>query len=107
MTIGTPLAVVPDGRDAMIALGMNGEALPDEHGYPARIVIPGLYGFISASKWIERITLTTYAAKESYWTQRDWATNAPIKTSSRIDTPSCSRRSTPGHRHRRHRLGAA
>ena len=87
MTIGTPYALATDGRDAMIALGMNGEALPREHGYPARMVVPGLYGFISACKWIERITLTTYADDDSYWTKRDWATEAPIKISSRIDTP--------------------
>ena len=87
MTIGTPYELATDGRDAMIALGMNGAALPREHGYPARMVVPGLYGFISACKWIERITLTTYAAKDSYWTKRDWATSAPIKISSRIDTP--------------------
>ena len=87
MTIGTPYELATDGRDAMIALGMNGEALPREHGYPARMVVPGLYGFISACKWIERITLTTYADKDSYWTKRDWATDAPIKISSRIDTP--------------------
>ena len=87
MTIGTPYELATDGRDAMIALGMNGEALPREHGYPARMVVPGLYGFISACKWIERITLTTYAEQDSYWTDRDWATDAPIKISSRIDTP--------------------
>jgi DMSO/TMAO reductase YedYZ molybdopterin-dependent catalytic subunit len=87
MTIGTPYELATDGRDAMIALGMNGEALPREHGYPARMVIPGLYGFISACKWIERIKLTTYAADTSYWTDREWATDAPIKISSRIDTP--------------------
>jgi DMSO/TMAO reductase YedYZ molybdopterin-dependent catalytic subunit len=87
MTIGTPYELATDGRDAMIALGMNGAALPREHGYPARMVVPGLYGFISACKWIERITLTTYDAKDSYWTKRDWATHAPIKISSRIDTP--------------------
>jgi DMSO/TMAO reductase YedYZ molybdopterin-dependent catalytic subunit len=87
MTIGTPYELATDGRDAMIALAMNGEALPREHGYPARMVVPGLYGFISACKWIERITLTTYAERDSYWTKRDWATHAPIKISSRIDTP--------------------
>lgn len=87
MTIGTPYELAVDGRDAMIALAMNGEPLPREHGYPVRMVIPGLYGFISACKWIERITMTTYAEEESYWTQRDWATDAPIKISSRIDTP--------------------
>ncbi len=87
MTIGTPYELATDGRDAMIALAMNGEALPREHGYPARMVVPGLYGFISGCKWIERITLTTYAENDSYWTERDWATHAPIKISSRIDTP--------------------
>ncbi|MGZ6752848.1 MAG: molybdopterin-dependent oxidoreductase [Nocardioides sp.] len=87
MTISTPLALAIDGRDSMIAIGMNGEALPREHGFPARMVVPGLYGFISATKWISRITLTTYAEQDAYWTQRDWATDAPIKVSSRIDTP--------------------
>ena len=96
MTISTPLDLATDGRDAMIALGMNGEALPREHGFPARMVIPGLYGFISATKWITRLTLTTYADKDAYWTERDWATDAPIKISSRIDTPKVARRpSTP------------
>jgi DMSO/TMAO reductase YedYZ molybdopterin-dependent catalytic subunit len=87
MTISTPLDLATDGRDAMIAIGMNGAALPREHGFPARMVVPGLYGFISATKWISRITLTTYAEQDAYWTQRDWATDAPIKISSRIDTP--------------------
>jgi DMSO/TMAO reductase YedYZ molybdopterin-dependent catalytic subunit len=87
MTIGTPFDLATDGRDAMIAIGMNGQSLPREHGFPARMVVPGLYGFISATKWISRITLTTYAETDSYWTQRKWATNAPIKISSRIDTP--------------------
>ena len=87
MTISTPLALAMDGRDAMLAVGMNGEVLPREHGFPARVVIPGLYGFISATKWVTRLTLTTYDDKRSYWTQRDWATDAPIKISSRIDTP--------------------
>lgn len=87
MTIGTPFDLATDGRDAMIAIGMNGESLPREHGFPARMVVPGLYGFISATKWISRITLTTYAETDSYWTQRKWDTVTPIKMSSRIDTP--------------------
>jgi DMSO/TMAO reductase YedYZ molybdopterin-dependent catalytic subunit len=87
MTISTPLALATDGRDAMVAVGMNGAPLPREHGFPARLVIPGLYGFISATKWVTRLTLTTYAAHTAYWTQRGWATDAPIKISSRIDTP--------------------
>jgi len=87
-TISTPLAVVRDGRDAMIAVGMNGEPLTDTHGFPARLVTPGLYGFVGATKWLTKLTLTTYAAQQSYWTQRQWATNAPVKTSARIDTPA-------------------
>lgn len=87
MTISTPLALATDGRDAMIAVGMNGAPLPREHGFPARMVIPGLYGFISATKWLRRLTLTTYADHTAYWTKRGWATDAPIKISSRIDTP--------------------
>ncbi|GAB2632640.1 sulfite oxidase [Nocardioides ginkgobilobae] len=88
MTISTPLDLATDGRDSMIAIGMNGEALPRANGFPARMIVPGLYGFISATKWITRITLTTYAEKEAYWTERDWATDAPIKISTRIDTIS-------------------
>jgi DMSO/TMAO reductase YedYZ molybdopterin-dependent catalytic subunit len=87
MTISTPLALATDGRDAMIAVGMNGGPLPRAHGFPARMVVPGLYGFISACKWITRMTLTTYADDTAYWTDRDWATDAPIKIASRIDTP--------------------
>jgi DMSO/TMAO reductase YedYZ molybdopterin-dependent catalytic subunit len=87
-TISTPLAVARDGRDAMIAVGMNGEPLTDTHGFPARLVTPGLYGFVGATKWLTRLTLTAYAAQQAYWTQRQWATDAPIKTSARIDTPA-------------------
>ena len=86
-TISTPLDVALDGRDTMIAIGMNGEALPSEHGFPARLVTPGIYGFVGATKWLRKLTLTTYAEDTSYWTDRDWATDAPIKISSRIDTP--------------------
>ncbi|MGO4661336.1 molybdopterin-dependent oxidoreductase [Terrabacter sp. 2TAF16] len=87
-TISTPLAVVRDGRDAMIAIGMNGAQLSDTHGFPARLITPGLYGFVGATKWLTKLTLTTYAADQSYWTKRQWATDAPIKTSARIDTPA-------------------
>ena len=86
-TISTPLDVVRDGRDAMIAIGMNGTQLPEAHGFPARLITPGLYGFVGATKWLTRLTLTTYAAEQAYWTKRQWATDAPIKTSARIDTP--------------------
>ena len=87
MTISTPLDLATDGRDAMIAIAMDGQALPRDHGYPARMVVPGLYGYVSACKWITRMTLTTYAEKTAYWTDRGWATDAPIKLMSRIDTP--------------------
>ncbi|MBS4754469.1 molybdopterin-dependent oxidoreductase [Nocardioides sp. zg-ZUI104] len=87
MTISTPLEPATDGRDALIVVGMNGRALPREHGFPVRMVIPGLYGFVSATKWLRRLTLTTYAEREAYWTKRGWAKDAPIKTSARIDTP--------------------
>lgn len=87
MTISTPLSVATDGRDAMIAVGMNGASLTQEHGFPARMVVPGLYGFVSACKWITRMTLTTYAEQDAYWTERGWATDAPIKIASRVDTP--------------------
>lgn len=87
-TISTPLAVARDGRDAMVAVGMNGSPLTDVHGFPARLVTPGLYGFVGATKWLTRLTLTTYASQQAYWTQRQWVTDAPIKTSARIDTPA-------------------
>lgn len=87
MTISTPLEMAMAEKDAMLAIGMNGQPLPQEHGFPARMVIPGLYGFISATKWVTRMTLTTYDEKQAYWTDRGWATDAPIKIASRIDTP--------------------
>ncbi len=87
MTIGTPTAAVLDGRDAMLAVGMNGEPLPLEHGFPVRMLVPGLYGYVSGTKWLLDLELTTFAAADPYWVQRGWAEQAPIKTSSRIDTP--------------------
>lgn len=90
MTISTPLAAVLDGREPLVALGMNGEVLPVSHGFPARLVTPGLYGYVGSTKWVTRLTLTTYDAEQAYWTQRDWATEGPIKIASRIDTPTSS-----------------
>ena len=87
MTIGTPVATVTDGRDAMLAVGMNGAPLPFEHGFPVRMVVPGLYGYVSACKWITSIEVTTFEAYDAYWVQRGWAQRGPIKVSSRIDTP--------------------
>ncbi|WP_443051851.1 molybdopterin-dependent oxidoreductase [Streptomyces sp. NBC_00304] len=87
MTIGTPVETVMDGRDAILALGMNGEPLPFEHGFPVRMVVPGLYGYVSACKWMKDIELTTFADYDAYWVKRTWSQQAPIKTESRIDTP--------------------
>ena len=87
MTIGTPVAVVLDGRDAMLAVGMNGEPLPRDHGYPVRMLVPGLFGYVSATKWLVELELTTFDAYDPYWVQRGWAPEAPIRTMSRIDTP--------------------
>jgi DMSO/TMAO reductase YedYZ molybdopterin-dependent catalytic subunit len=87
-TCGTPTDVVmePD-RGAMLALAMNGEPLPVEHGYPVRMVVPGLYGFVSATKWLTDLELTTFEGRRAYWLERGWAQRAPIKTQSRIDRP--------------------
>ncbi|WP_330343680.1 sulfite oxidase [Streptomyces longwoodensis] len=87
MTIGSPVEDVMDGRDALLALGMNGEPLPFDHGFPVRMVVPGLYGFVSACKWIKDIELTTFDSYDPYWVKRGWARRAPVKTAARIDTP--------------------
>lgn len=86
-TCGFPVEIARDGRDAMIALGMNGERLPLKHGFPARMIVPGLYGYVSATKWLSRIELTTWEEAVGYWVPRGWARDAPIKTQSRIDVP--------------------
>jgi len=85
-TCGTPTQVITDGRDAMLAVAMNGEPLPFEHGFPVRMVVPGLYGYVSATKWVTDLELTTLDEK-AYWITRGYAQQAPIKISSRIDTP--------------------
>ncbi len=88
-TVGTPLAVVLDGhRDSLIAVAMNGAALPTAHGFPARLVVPGLYGYVSACKWVVDIEVTTFAAAQAYWVPRGWSQLGPIKTESRIDVPA-------------------
>jgi DMSO/TMAO reductase YedYZ molybdopterin-dependent catalytic subunit len=86
-TCGTPTAALMDGRDALLAIGMNGKALPVEHGFPVRMVVPGLYGYVSACKWITEIELSRFADFDAYWVPRGWSQQAPIKTESRIDTP--------------------
>jgi DMSO/TMAO reductase YedYZ molybdopterin-dependent catalytic subunit len=87
-TAGFPTEIAFDGRDALLAIGMNREVLPADHGFPARLVIPGLYGYVSATKWISELELTTWDAFDGYWVPRGWAKEAPIKTQSRIDRPS-------------------
>ncbi|MFJ9555399.1 molybdopterin-dependent oxidoreductase [Nocardiopsis sp. NPDC101807] len=87
-TCGTPTEVVMDGRDALLAVGMGGEALTPVHGFPARMVVPGLYGFVSATKWVTDIELTRFADRQAYWAQRGWAVRAPVKTMSRVDVPA-------------------
>lgn len=86
-TAGTPLEAMTDSRNALIAIGMDGEALPLEHGYPARIIVPGLYGYVSATKWVTELKVTTFAADQGYWTPLGWSALGPIKTASRIDVP--------------------
>jgi DMSO/TMAO reductase YedYZ molybdopterin-dependent catalytic subunit len=95
-TSGTPLQVVLDGRDALLAVAMNGQALPVEHGFPARMVVPGLYGYVSACKWVTDINVTTFASADAYWATRGWSQQAPIKTESRIDVPVSNSTIHPG-----------
>jgi DMSO/TMAO reductase YedYZ molybdopterin-dependent catalytic subunit len=86
-TASTPLEALTDDRDAILAVGMNGEPLPAEHGFPVRMVVPGLYGYVSATKWLTELKVTTFAADEAYWTPRGWSERGPIKLQSRIDVP--------------------
>ncbi len=86
-TAGFPTDVVFDGRKPMIAIGMNDEVLPPRHGFPARLIVPGLYGYVSATKWLDEIELTTWDEFDGYWIPRGWSKSGPIKTQSRIDVP--------------------
>jgi DMSO/TMAO reductase YedYZ molybdopterin-dependent catalytic subunit len=90
-TVGFPTELVFDGRDALLAVGMNGEPLPIEHGFPARMVVAGLYGYVSATKWLSEIELTTWEAFDAYWVPLGWSKEGPVKTQSRIDTPRQAR----------------
>jgi DMSO/TMAO reductase YedYZ molybdopterin-dependent catalytic subunit len=94
-TAGFPTALL-DGRDALVAVGMNGEPLPLRHGFPARLVVPGVYGYVSATKWLSNIELTRFDEFEGYWIPRGWAVEGPIKTQSRIDTPTSGKALTAG-----------
>ncbi|RKT77001.1 DMSO/TMAO reductase YedYZ molybdopterin-dependent catalytic subunit [Terracoccus luteus] len=86
-TCGTPLTTLTDDRNALLATRMNGEPLPFEHGFPVRVVVPGLYGYVSATKWVTELKVTTFDADQGYWTPRGWAPLGPVKTESRVDVP--------------------
>lgn len=86
-TASTPLEVLTDDRAALLAVAMNGHALPRDHGYPARLVVPGLYGYVSTTKWVTDLEVTRFADREAYWTTRGWSTHGPVLVASRIDVP--------------------
>ncbi|CAN5270114.1 molybdopterin-dependent oxidoreductase [soil metagenome] len=96
-TASTPLAVLlEEDRESLLAVGMNGEPLPLEHGFPVRMVVPGLYGYVSATKWVVELQVTRFADHAAYWTQRGWSDHGPVKTSSRIDVPASGARVDAG-----------
>jgi hypothetical protein len=86
-TCGTPLTTLTDGRDAVLAVAMNGRPLPVEHGFPVRTVVPGLYGYVSACKWVVDMEVTRFSDFTAFWTERGWAERGPVKLASRIDVP--------------------
>jgi len=86
-TAGFPTSIVGDGRTALVAVGMNGEPLPTRHGFPARLVIAGVYGYVSATKWLDEIEINDWENNHGYWISRGWSKEGPIKTQSRIDVP--------------------
>jgi DMSO/TMAO reductase YedYZ molybdopterin-dependent catalytic subunit len=96
MNLGVATEPVMDGRASLLAVGMNGQPLPQEHGFPVRVVVPGIYGYVSACKWVVDMQLTTFGAFDAYWSQRGWSQQAPIKTESRIDTPKGGTNLTAG-----------
>ena len=86
-TCGTPIQALTDGRNAMLAVAMNGQPLPFEHGFPVRMIVPGLYGYVSATKWVTDLEVTTFDKFAAYWTVRGWSATGPVKTESRVDVP--------------------
>jgi DMSO/TMAO reductase YedYZ molybdopterin-dependent catalytic subunit len=88
MTIGTPTAALLDGREPLLCVGMNGEPLPLEHGFPVRMLTPGLYGYVGACKWLSELEATTFADVDAYWVERGWSPQGTVKTASRIDRPA-------------------
>ncbi|HTJ33124.1 MAG TPA: molybdopterin-dependent oxidoreductase [Dactylosporangium sp.] len=95
-TAGTPLEALTDERNAILAVGMNGQPLPLEHGYPVRMVVPGLYGYVSATKWVVELNVTRFDKATSYWTDRGWSERGPVKLESRIDVPGDGRQVKAG-----------
>ena len=93
---GTPLAALTDDRDAMLALAMNGRPLPIDHGFPVRTIVPGLYGYVSACKWVVDWEVTRFDRISAYWTQKGWGEQGPVKIASRIDVPSSGDELPPG-----------
>ncbi len=95
-TCGTPLAVLTDDRDAMLAVAMNGEPLPLEHGFPVRMVVPGLYGYVSATKWVVDLEVSRFQDFTAFWTGKGWSEEGPVRTESRIDVPDSNHRVLAG-----------
>ena len=95
-TAGTPLETLTDERNAILAVGMNGEPLPVEHGFPVRMVVPGLYGYVSATKWVTDLEVTRFSDAQGYWTPRGWSERGPVKLASRIDVPRRGASVAPG-----------
>jgi DMSO/TMAO reductase YedYZ molybdopterin-dependent catalytic subunit len=96
-TCGTPLAALTDDRNALFAVAMNGEPLTPEHGFPVRMVVPGLYGYVSATKWVVELEVTRFSDFSAFWTERGWAPQGPVKTQSRIDVPRAGERVKEGN----------
>ncbi len=95
-TCGTPLGALTDDRNAMFAIAMNGEPLTPEHGFPVRMVVPGLYGYVSATKWVVDLEVTRFDDFSAFWTDRGWSPQGPVKTESRIDVPRSGARVNAG-----------
>jgi DMSO/TMAO reductase YedYZ molybdopterin-dependent catalytic subunit len=95
-TCGTPIQALTDGRNAMLAVAMNGVPLPLEHGFPVRMIVPGLYGYVSATKWVVDLEVTTFDRFSAYWTDRGWSEKGPVKTESRIEVPGKGTHVTAG-----------
>ena len=107
-TCGTPIEALTDDRNAMLAVAMNGEPLPLEHGFPVRMIVPGLYGYVSATKWLVDLEVTTFDRFSAYWTDRGWSERGPVKTQSRVDVPRDGANVSAGSvAVRRSRLGPA